>query len=304
MEQKSMTALVSAFARAYHAEHNQVKLFDDSLAKKLLGETEYQQIATSMADGIQFFNPKFSGSREEALRWIVDHQLSPSPLGRAAFAERALEIAILIGAQQYLIFGAGYDTFAYRQPAWAKEIQIIELDHPTTARDKQARLKKANINLPENVAYVPVDFSEDGWLEALSKSNVFDQNKISFCSLLGLSYYFSKQVFQKLLSAIGSVVPKGSSLVFDYPNQDDNTIKAGDRMRKQAALAEGAKETILASYSYLEMENLLCDCGFLVYEHLEPEEITDQFFREHNCADPAHPITAFDQVNYCLAVTY
>ncbi len=87
-----MTALVSAFSRAYHSIHNTEKVFDDYLAKDILTQSEYEQIASNMSKGIKFFNPSFEGTQDEALRWIVDNQLSPSPLGRAAFAERSLEM--------------------------------------------------------------------------------------------------------------------------------------------------------------------------------------------------------------------
>lgn len=59
---------------------------------------------------------------------------------------------------------------------------------------------------------------------------------------------------------------------------------------------------MLASYSYQQMEKLLSDCGFLIYEHLNPTQITDQYFSEYNKANPSHRMTAFDNVNYCLAV--
>lgn len=68
-----MTALVSAFSRAYHSENNDIKIFDDSVAGSLLSEEEYNQIAKSMAQGIQFFYPGFTGSDADALRWIVDN---------------------------------------------------------------------------------------------------------------------------------------------------------------------------------------------------------------------------------------
>ncbi len=148
MEKQSMTALVSAFSRAYHSENNRHKIFDDSIARLLLSEEEYDQIGKSMSAGISFFNPGFEGKSGEALRFIVDNQLSPSPLGRAAFAEKALGNAVRIGARQYLIFAAGYDTFAYRQPKWAEKIQIFEIDHPLTADDKQNRRPRVRSLLP------------------------------------------------------------------------------------------------------------------------------------------------------------
>lgn len=159
MEQKSMTALVSAFSRAYHSENNDVKIFNDSVARLLLSEQEYSLIEKSMAQGIQFFNPGFSGSNVEALRWIVDNQLSPSPLGRSAYTEQALKNTVKFGAKQYLIFAAGYDSFAYRQPEWASRLQIFELDHPLMNMEKQKRINSIYENKPDNLTYLPVDLT-------------------------------------------------------------------------------------------------------------------------------------------------
>ncbi len=302
MEQKSMTALISTFSRAYHSMQNSEKIFNDYLAKDILTQSEYEQIASSMSKGIKFFNPSFEGTESEALRWIVDNQLSPSPLGRAAFAEKALENAVKIGAKQYLIFAAGYDTFAYRQPDWASKIQIFELDHPATGADKQKRIQSVIAERPSNSHYVSVDFTEDSWESDLIKCSEFEKNKISFCSLLGIIYYLSKKAFEQTINTISGIVPKGSSIAFDYPNEDTYTPKAGERAKKQVAMAGAANEKMLASYSYSELEKLLNDYDFLIHEHLTPNEITKQHFKKYNESNPSHPITAFDNVNYCLAV--
>lgn len=302
MEQKSMTALVSAFSRAYHSLNNEVKIFDDTVARKLFAEEEYSQISKSMSDGIRFFNPTFVGNPQEALRWVVDNQLSPSPLGRAAFAEKSLERAVQIGARQYLVFGAGYDTFAYRQPSWADAVEIFEIDHPATAHDKQERLKNANLVISNNVHYIGADFTKEGWEEALLNHKAFDISKISCGTILGVAYYLSKQIFADLISVIGTILPKGSSIIFDYPDENSYTEKAGERAKKQSMLAGAANERMLASYSYAEMEQLLSAHGFLIYEHLTPQEMTDEYFDPYNKANPSHRMTAFDNVNYCLAV--
>lgn len=302
MEQKSMTALVSAFSRAYHAKNNKVKIFDDSIAKSLLTNEEYIQISNSMSDGISFFNPYFMGTHSEALRWVVNNQLSPSPLGRAAFAEKALQTAISIGARQYLIFGAGYDTFAYRQPSWADKLQIFEIDHPATAKDKRMRLDNAKIVIPDNAHYILADFAKEQWQTALTQNIMFDGNQISFCSILGVAYYLSRQMFERLISALSSILSKGSAIVLDYPDENSYTEKAGERAKKQALLAGAANEKMLASYSYEDMVKILSTYGFLIYEHLTPSEMTHQYFEAYNHANPSYPMTAFDNVNYCLAV--
>lgn len=302
MEQKSMTALVSAFSRAYHSLNNKVKIFDDYMATDILTKEEYDQIAFNMAKGISYFNPDFKGTEDEALRWIVDNQLSPSPLGRAAFAERALENAVFIGARQYLILAAGYDTFGFRQPHWVTKIHIFELDHPATGQDKQKRIEKLAVEKPVNLHFIPTDFTKPDWVNSLKACLEFDRSKISFCSLLGISYYLTRQTFAETINAVSEIIPKGSSIVFDYPDQDTFTTKAGERTKKQAAMAAAANEKMLASYCYEEMEKLFADCGFLIYEHLTPEEITEQYFKKYNEANSEHQMSAFDNVNYCLAV--
>lgn len=300
MEQSSMTALISAFTRAYHSRYK-VKIFNDSMAEKFLTEKEYQQISYNMVQGISFFNPNFKGSDEEALRWIVDNQLSPSPLGRAAYAEKMLGNAVKIGAKQYLIFAAGFDTFAYRQPSYGDKIQIFEIDHPLTSADKQERAKVVGEKV-ENLHYIQTDLSKTGWKNNLELCPAFDKNAISFCSLLGISYYLSKKDFINVIQSISNLVPKGSSIVFDYPDQDSYTQNASERTKKQVAMASSASEAMKACYNYKEIDKILSEFGFLIYEHLEPQEITRQYFEEYNLANPKYPITAFDNVNYCLGI--
>ena len=93
----------------------------------MLGE-DYNQIAKRMSDRIDFFYPGFEGTREEGLRLILDRQLSPSVLGRSVFCESKLAYAIANGCKQYLVFAAGYDTYALRNKDSATK--VYELDYP------------------------------------------------------------------------------------------------------------------------------------------------------------------------------
>lgn len=297
-----MTALISTFARWFHSQYDGIKVFDDTVAGDLLSEAEKESIVANMSKGIAFFNPTFEGTEKEALRWIVDHQLSPSPLGRAAFAERHLQNAAYLGATQYLILAAGYDSFAYRQPEWASAMNIFEVDHPITVQDKTKRLKSAGIQVPTNTHQISADFNRDSWIQALLDSHAYKKDELSFCSMLGISYYLSKERFEGILHSLAAFLPSKSSIVFDYPDQDAYTDNAGDRSKKQKVLAGGANEVMLASYAYTEIEKLLERHGFLIYEHLIPAEITEQWFAQYNRKNPRHSITAFDNVNYCLAV--
>ena len=106
----NMTALVSAFARAYHYRNNHTWVFADPIAEKMLTDEEYTAISQNMSQGISFFAPEFRGTQEEALRYIVDHQLAPSVLARSAFCERAIENTVRIGCEavnRYIHGGEG-----------------------------------------------------------------------------------------------------------------------------------------------------------------------------------------------------
>lgn len=302
MKKESMTALMSAFSRSYHSSYNKVKIFDDFLAKEILSKEEIEVMSAHMSQGIGFFNPEFSGTPEEALRWVVDHQLSPSTLGRAAFAEKALERATSIGTRQYIILAAGYDSFAYRQPKWASNLNIFEVDCPEMILDKKGRISKFYGESPKNLIYCPMNFEEENLWEVMPSYPEFDSSQLSFFSLLGISYYLSQSSFANLIDGISQIVPQGSSIVLDYPDELTFTDSAGERAKKQVAMAGVANESMLSGYSYKEMEVILAEKGFLVYEHLTPEEIIQQYFSEYNLANPMYGMTAFDNVNYCLAV--
>ena len=164
-----MTALISAFSRAYHRANNSTVIFDDPAARALFSDKEYSDISHNLSAGIKFFDPDFSGIDDQALRFVVDSQLSPAVLGRSAFAEGSLKQAVRLGASQYLIFAAGYDTFAYRQPLWAADLEIFELDLAATSADKAERIKKAGLGVPVNLHRVDADLSKPDWPAAWPK---------------------------------------------------------------------------------------------------------------------------------------
>ena len=179
---------------------------------------------------------------------------------------------------------------------------MFEIDLPEMTADKLERLSRAGIRIPENTHFVSADLRKADWREKLCGCPGFSGKKRSFCSLLGISYYLSADAFRDLLRGISDILPDGSAIAFDYPDFLYHSPRAGERTGKQAMLAKGAGEAMTVGYSYAVLEAILSQCGFLVYEHLEPEEITGRFFLAHNEAEPKHSMTAFDHVNYCLAV--
>ncbi|WP_232696441.1 class I SAM-dependent methyltransferase [Brevibacillus daliensis] len=295
MKKESTTALVSAFARVFHAKNNLQKIFDDRI--NLLTDDEYENIALNMTKGISFFNPDFKGDDNEALRWVVNHQLSPTPLGRTAYAEESLATAVTLGVTQYMIFGAGLDTFCLRQPDFSDKLHIFELDHPLTQSFKKNRLTEKHLDVPTNTEFLSCDFNDLDWENVLLNNGSFQKEALSFCTLLGLSYYLTPEAFERMIQKISHLLIKGSSLVFDYPDEFTFTDNASYRVKKQLEMASYGGESMLAAYSYEQIEQLLQRCGFAIYEHLNPSEITERYFSKHGSE-----MTSFENVNYLLAV--
>lgn len=260
----NMTAKVSCFARAYHYNNNQVHIFKDSFAELLLGD-EYEQIAQNMINGIRFFLPGFAGTKEEGLRLIVDKQLSPSVLGRSAFCEKMLEKEKGLGCKQYIIFASGYDTYSLRN------------------QDKAFSV------------FVPCNLEEITWKEKLLQAGYISTQK-SFGSLLGISYYLSKEEFKSLLQTVSELMVDGSVICFDYPSEDESRETKTNKM-----LAMGAGEQMKAMYSDLELEELLSSCGFEIAIHLNHDEMTRQYFSDYNNYNSEYSMKAPIGIGYVLA---
>ena len=125
----------------------------------------------------------------------------------------------------------------------------------------------------------------------------FDCGKSSFGSLLGISYYLSKEEWRRLIGTISSFTCEGSSMCFDYP-----LAEGGAESQRNRELADATGEPMKAKYSYDGMESFLSEEGFLIYEHMNAAEVTEAFFREYNQKNAEHMMTAPEGVGYCLAV--
>lgn len=127
--QSSLTALMSSFGRIYHAENDTPIIFNDTLSRQLMTDDEYQQIYRYMLRGIDFFAPDKKAdfaSAEDMIKWIIQTQIAPTPLARARYCEDALKTAILAGTTQYVILGAGMDTFVVQDGNFQKVLALFQ----------------------------------------------------------------------------------------------------------------------------------------------------------------------------------
>lgn len=299
-DESSITSLISAFGRAYHSQFDTPKIFNDYIAKDLISEKEYNDIKKNMVQGIHFFNKdiaqKFEGNTDEILKWITQVQLSPIALSRAAYCEKVLLNEVMLGLKQYVILGAGLDTFSFRHPELENSLEIFEIDHPVTQEFKKKRLDEANLKIPSNLHFVSMDFTKK-----LSYQNLIDEgfdNKKTFFSLLGVSYYLTKEEVSSLIDYVFTKVPRGSSIVFDYADEKLFEAKGtSNRVENMVKIASIGGEPMKSCFSYFEIEKMLEKSGLLIYEHLSPAQIHDLHFKNRN-----DYLSAFETIHYIHVV--
>lgn len=275
--QESMTAKLCSFARAYHSMLGKNKIFDDYLAYDIIGKDEYDKIGGLLkgkAEAARHF-PVYGFESLQAFN-EMDRYFSPIALSRIAFAERALDrFTGRYSACQYVICGAGMDTFAFRNSDEA--VQVFELDHPDTQAYKLRRIHKLRWEIPPNVHYGAIDFEKEDMGRVLLRSG-FQRGLPTFFSLLGVSYYLTENSFKEFVSSVSALAAPGSQFVLDFP--DDYTFEpdSSSRVRQLAELTEQLGEPMGHGYSLDEMRGILSAEGFVIRTHEDPDDIQRHFF--------------------------
>ena len=138
-ERESVTAKICAFVRAWHSNRARQKIYDDYLAYDMLGKEEYDSIYELISSGL---DGSLSLQREDTEQ-VISEYFAPIPLSRIHFNEsRLMDFARENGKIQYVICGAGSDTFAFRNDN--EDIEVFEIDHPDTQRYKLERYGSLN----------------------------------------------------------------------------------------------------------------------------------------------------------------
>jgi len=206
----SNTAFRAATMRAVHQLiDEEPKILNDHIVLRLLDASTLDQI---------HLNPnKFQTPRMKALRSRI--------VMRSRYTEDRLAEAVDNGVRQYLMLGAGLDTFPYRQPHWARVLRIFEVDHSASQRSKRERLALAGIEVPANVELIACDFETTSLRDCLRKSS-FDFGKPAFLSWLGVTMYLSTDTIDAVLRAVSSL-PRSSEIVFTFASPASGEKIAG-----------------------------------------------------------------------------
>ena len=224
-------------------------------------------------------------------------RIRASVVARARFIEDLIIQQSEQGVGQYVILGAGLDTFAQRRPTIASKLQIYEIDQPDTLTWKQQRLNELGFGVPEYLHFVPVDFETSSWWEQLLKAG-FDTNKPAVVACTGVSLYLTKEAITSTLNQIATLAT-GSKLAMTFylPMELlDEEDKPMQEIAEKGARAAGTP--FVSFFTPNEILTLAREAGFREAKTISTKDMEQYYFM--NRAD--HLLPASGEV-FLLATT-
>jgi methyltransferase (TIGR00027 family) len=251
----SRTALATSLMRAAHTRLDPHPLIDDPWGDRLVPES----VRSAMADQELLQSPAYA-----------------NVITRTRYAEDALQSAIGNGVTQYVLIGAGFDSFALRRPPFAANLQIFEIDFPATQALKIERIGECNVSLPDSVHFIAADLSQESVAAALARS-AFKPKQLTFFSWLGVTMYLTREANLATVRSISSCTPAGSEVVFTY--FDEHLFQAQsqsfrDLQQRVAAIGE----PFTSGFDPSSLAPTLAQCGLELMEDLSGSDMARRYF--------------------------
>jgi methyltransferase (TIGR00027 family) len=257
MSQKtaSRTALATAYMRAAHQLLDPPpRVLEDPTALAVLGPGAEQSIKESAAR-----------SQTPESRALRAHMVL-----RSRFAEDRLAAAVARGVTQYVILGAGFDTFAVRQPAWARNLRILEVDHAGTQELKRSHLEAAGLTVPPNAGFATIDFERESLCDGLVRHSI-SLTERTFFSWLGVTMYLREDAIDAVLRSAAEF-PAGSEIVLTFASASNMPEGVAER-------AAQAGEPWLSFFEPEQIQDKLRAAGFTSVELLLPLVAKSRYFQ-------------------------
>ena len=257
----SRTALSAATHRAAHQLLDVPKVFDDPLALRIICANAEAGIRVDLCQ-LQ---------KKRSLRAFIAL--------RSRYAEDELARAIQRGIRQYVVLGAGLDTFGYRNPYPVSRLRVFEVDHPATQTWKRVRLREAEIAIPDSLTFAPVDFEQQTLADGLDRAG-FRTDEPAFFSMLGVVVYLTKSAVMETFKFVASL-PAGSEIVFDYGILSSMLSERQRSAREY--LARRVADIGEPWITYFDPASLARDLramGFKQVDDLGPEAAKERYFKD------------------------
>jgi methyltransferase (TIGR00027 family) len=262
---------MAAAARAAHLiVDDEPVIFADTLAADLLGDRAEELISYHRLHG----------------EHLVLASARAQVTCRSRYAEQSVATAVERGVAQYVILGAGLDSFAYRS-ALAGRVAVFEVDHPATQQWKSDRLREAGLTAP-NARFVPVDFEMDSLTSKLIGTGL-DPSRPALVSWLGVTMYLTHDAIGAVLSELATFAP-GTELVLDYMLPAGLRDDIGNSYVEQVAPAAAERgEPWLSFFAPEQVTTLLWRHGFADIKHIAQHEVgTAAMWRRTDALRPAY----------------
>src|SRR5215471_10346875 len=260
----SGTAESIAFMRALHLlVDDDPKIFADPLAEAFLSPEQATALKTT----------------PQAFQTLEMRTLRAVFVVRQRYAEEELAKALARGVSQYVILGAGLDSFAYRHTDLQQTVHVYEVDHPASQRWKRQRLTELGIALPNNLTFIPIDFEVQTLAAGMAASS-FKHDEPAFFSWLGVTQYLTTEAVLSTLQYVASSAAPGSEIVFQIL-LPPATLSAEDQavvtVASQYAAQQG--EPFKSFFEPTTLEAQLRAMGFTQVLHFTPTEATTLYFQ-------------------------
>ncbi|MDN7427457.1 class I SAM-dependent methyltransferase [Burkholderia sp. AU45388] len=203
-----------------------------------------------------------------------------SIVARARFIEDLVIEQAARGVSQYVILGAGLDSFVQRRPDMASRVTVFEVDPPAPQRWKQRRLAELGFGVPDWLRFVPVDFeARQSWRDALVGAG-FDAGRPAVVVSTGVSMYLTREANAAALREVASLAPGSTfAMTFLWPLENaDPDVRPGLEMAAKGARASGTP--FISFFVPDEIQALALEAGFAQAEHVSAAELTRRYFAD------------------------
>jgi methyltransferase (TIGR00027 family) len=259
-EEPDHTAVRVALWRAMHVQVDPPPhVFEDELGLRLAApDADWRSRPDMDPDGTRLFRA--------------------SIVARARFIEDLVVEQAGRGVNQYVILGAGLDTFVQRRPEFASRLRVFEVDQPGPQAWKRQRLVELGFGVPDWLRLVPVDFEAGGsWPERLAAAG-FDAARPAVVASAGVSMYLTKDANAATLRQVAALAP-GSTLAMTFllPKElTDADVRPGLQQSEQGARAAGTP--FISFFAPPEMLTMAREAGFRDVRHVSSEALNERYF--------------------------
>lgn len=275
----SRTAVVACLSRAIHTRTDPLVIHADPWGDRLFSAATWHKLYQFARMG----NPQLPEVADEAVvRSAVSMGLRRGPaypniIVRSRYAEDALHVAAALGIRQYVLLGAGFDSYALRMPS-PEVASVTEIDHPATQSVKQHCIAQAGVTLPGAVRFVAADLSTQD-LAAVLAPSLPDPRAPPFFSWLGVTMYLSEEANLKTLCSLAATAAPGSELVFEYVDQRffdaHRALTEAESALKQTLLALG--EPWICGFDPAQLPDVLASAGWSLLEDVADTALVERY---------------------------